>query len=91
MTQCNEERKCEDRGKERKIEILVKFQVSGNPYFLPAGYYLVEDLKKIAGVPECHVLAEIRDDDVDALTDDTAVHISGCEEFKPFPGKGDAS
>lgn len=91
MTQCNEKKRCEDDREERKIETLVKFQISGNPYYLPVGYYLVEDLKKIAEVPECYVLAEIRNDDVDSLTDDTAVHISGCEKFKPFPGKGDAS
>lgn len=88
---CNEEKKCSETQPERRIETLRRFQISGKHFYLPAGFYLVRDLKLIGGVSECHVLAEIRNGEVDTLTDDTAVHIEGCEEFKPFPGKGDAS
>lgn len=82
-----EHTKCEDR----KIETLHQFTIDGNPYFLPAGYYLAGDLKKIAGISNCHILAEIRGCDVDDLTDDTATHIEGGEVFKHYPGKGDNS
>lgn len=75
----------------KEIETLVSFHVDGKEYYLPRGYYLVSDLKKVANVPSCHILAEIRDGEVDGLTDDTVTHISGCENFKPFPGKGDAA
>ena len=87
----NENKKFDASRHERKIESLVVFKIADTDYYLPKGYYLVSDLKRIAGVPESHILAEIGGDEIDALTDDTVTHISGCEEFKPFPGKGDAS
>ena len=86
-----EQKKCEVHTHPRKIETLVEFRVSGKPFYLPQGYYLVKDIKRLSGVPECHVLAEIRNGEVDVMTDDTATHLCGGEEFKSFPGKGDAS
>lgn len=75
----------------RTIETLVEFSVAGKKFYLPQGFYLVKDLKKLAGVPECHLLAEIQNGQVDVKPDEDATHICGGEEFKPFPGKGDAS
>lgn len=83
-------RGCEDH-QDRKIRKLLQFTINEKPYFLPSGYYLVRDLKTLAQVSECHILAEIRNCDVDDLTDDTATHIEGGEVFKSFPGKGDNS
>lgn len=75
----------------RKIETLHQFTIDAKPYYLPPGFYLVSDLKIIAGISNCHILAEIRGTDVDDLADDTATHIKGGEVFKHYPGKGDNS
>ena len=91
MSNHSKEKRCNTSRDEYKIEVLTSFRVAEKDYYLPKGYYLVADLKRVAGIPECHILAEIRDGEVDAMKDDTATHISGCEEFKSFPGKGDAS
>ena len=82
--------KCEVKSP-RTIETLVEFTVSGKKFYLPQGYYLIKDIKKLSGVPECHLLAEIKGGQVDVKPDEDATHICGGEEFKPFPGKGDAS
>jgi hypothetical protein len=75
----------------RVVETLVSFKVSDKSYYLPVGYYTVRDIKLIAGVPESHILAEIKNDDVDTMSDETVTHICGGEVFKPFPGKGNAA
>ena len=91
MNNFNENKKCDANRHERKVKSLVSFKIAEKECYLPKGYYLVADLKRVAGIPECYILAEIRDGEVDALADNTAADISGCENFKPFPGKGDAS
>jgi len=75
----------------RKIEELVEFSVGEKKFYLPQGFYLVRDLKHLAGVPECHLFAEIRDGKVDEKPSDDATHICGGEKFCSYPGKGDAS
>lgn len=82
--------RCED-DQDRKILSLHSFTIDGKTFFLPTGFYLVKDLKQLAGIQPCHILAEIRGTNVDDLTDDTATHIKGCEIFKSYPGKGENS
>ena len=76
---------------DRTILTLHEFSIDAKGFFLPHGYYLVCDLKRIASIQPSHVLAEIRGTDVDDLADDAAVHIKGHQVFKSYPGKGDNS
>lgn len=81
----------EERCTSKEILTLLKFTMNAKNFYLPQGYYLVSDLKKLGGVSDAHVLAEIKNGEIDDLANDCAVLINGCEDFKSYPGKGENS
>lgn len=75
----------------KEIFSLCEFSISEKNYFLPKGYYLARDLKRIASIPPSHILAEIRGQTIDDLADDCAVLVHDGVKFESYPGKGQNS
>jgi len=66
---------------------LVRILIDGKPHDLDQGSYKVEDLKKLAGIPNANELAQDVNGVVTTLDPDASVSIDGGEVFVSSPAK----
>ena len=70
---------------------LVKFFVDGKEFYLPAGFYSVEDIKLVSGIKSIRRLLRLVGNSTDHLDDTEAVAIDGNESFQSCGPHGQAS
>lgn len=65
---------------------IVAITVNGDEFDICIGTHLVAELKKMASVPECDELSEVKNGHIRPLPNDGKTHIEGGEQFVSNPG-----
>ncbi|MBK22965.1 MAG: hypothetical protein CME70_03075 [Halobacteriovorax sp.] len=85
-----ENAKCEANTPKKALR-LEEFTINGDTYLLPPAFYLVSDLKRLAGIHPSHQFAINLATGPHYLDDNECIRVDGSEEFESFAACGTAA